>query len=70
MGSLTARLKEIFRNREENGVFKEGTNEIYKPITVRGLRSAKYGEIAILIDALKGAGASQIMLQIDDLSDN
>lgn len=69
LGSLTARLKEIFYNREGNGVFKEGTNEVYKLVTVKSFRSLKYDEIAKVIDALKGAGASPIFLQIDDLSD-
>ncbi|HMS41743.1 MAG TPA: biopolymer transporter ExbD [Pyrinomonadaceae bacterium] len=69
LDSLKARLKEVFRNREENGVFREGTNEVYKTVTVKGLRSAKYAEIAKLVDALKEAGASPILLQIDDLSD-
>lgn len=69
LDSLKARLREVFRNREENGVFKEGTNEVYKAVTVQVSRSAKYEEIAKLVDALKEVGASPILLQIDDLSD-
>ncbi len=69
LDAVKARLREVFRNREQNGVFKEGTNEIYKAVTVQGFRSAKYEEIAKLIDALKEVGASPILLQIDDLSD-
>jgi hypothetical protein len=32
-GELANKLKEIFKSREENGVFIEGTNEVYKKIT-------------------------------------
>ena len=69
LDSLKVRFREVFRNREANGVFKEGTNEVYKAVTVKGFRSAKYEEIAKLIDALKESGAYPIVLQIDDLSD-
>ena len=69
LDSLKARLAEVFRNRQENGVFREGTNETEKTVTIKAFRSAKYEEIAKLINALKEVGASPIILQIDDLSD-
>ena len=69
LGSLSARLAEVFRNREANGVFREGTNEIEKTVFVKASRSAKYAEVAKLIDALKAVYADPIGLQIDDLSD-
>ena len=67
--SLKSRLREVFRNREENGVFREGTNEVYKSVIVKCFRSAKYEDVARLINALNEAGASPIILQIDDLSE-
>ena len=69
LGSLTARLAEVFRNRAENGVFREGTNEVEQTVFVKAPRSAKYGEVAKIIDALKGVYANPIGLQIDDLND-
>ncbi len=68
LDSLKARLREVFRNREENGVFRSGTNETEKTVFVKGFDSAKYEEIAKLINALKEVGASPIKLQIDDLA--
>lgn len=60
-------LSQIFKERETNGVFKEGTNEVEKTVFIKAPRLVKYGEVVKVIDAVKGAGASPIGLQIDDL---
>lgn len=64
---LTDRLKQIFKERETNGVFREGTNEVEKTIFIKSPRSVKYGDVVKVIDAAKIAGAQPIGLQIDDL---
>ena len=68
-GALGAKLSEIFQTRERNGVFKEGstTNEIEKTVFVKAPKALKYGEVVKVIDSVKGAGATPIGLQIDDL---
>lgn len=66
---MKEKLREIFRYREQNGNFREGTNEVEKTIFVKPSPSVSYGEIAKLIDALRETGAEPIGLQIDDLSD-
>ncbi|MEO8071835.1 MAG: biopolymer transporter ExbD [Acidobacteriota bacterium] len=66
--ALTNRLKEIFKDRENNGVFREGTNEVEKTIFIKSPRSVKYGDVVSVIDAVKQAGAQPIGLQIDDLA--
>jgi biopolymer transport protein ExbD len=40
---------------------------IEKTVFIKGPRSLAYGEVAKVIDGLKGAGASPIGLQLDDL---
>ena len=65
-----ASLQEIFKARESNGVFREGTNEIEKTIFIKSPTSVRYGDVVKVIDAAKMAGASPIGLQIDDLSVN
>jgi biopolymer transport protein ExbD len=62
-------LREIFKERENNGVFREGTNEVEKTIFIKSPRSVRYGDVVKVIDAAKTAGASPIGLQIDDLAD-
>jgi biopolymer transport protein TolR len=57
---LSARLREIFRMREENAN-RERTVFIKAPTTL------DYGSVAKLIDAAKAGGADPISLQIDDL---
>ncbi|HMT08389.1 MAG TPA: biopolymer transporter ExbD [Pyrinomonadaceae bacterium] len=65
---LKDRLTEVFKSREEQGVLREGTNEVEKTIFLKSPKSAKYGDVVKVIDAAKGAGASPIGLQVDDLS--
>jgi biopolymer transport protein ExbD len=66
--ALTGKLSDIFKQRETNGVFREGTNEVEKTIFLKSPKLAKYGDVVKVIDAAKAAGASPIGLQIDDLS--
>lgn len=66
---LTARLQTIFKEREQNMVFREGTSEIEKTVFVKAPRSTRYGEVVKVIDAVKIAGAQPVGLQIDDLSE-
>jgi len=66
---LNNKLSEIFRERENNGVFREGTNEVEKTIFIKSPKSVRYGYMVRVIDAAKSAGASPIGLQIDDLTD-
>jgi biopolymer transport protein ExbD len=64
---LTARLEEVFKDRESRGVLREGTNEVEKTIFIKAPKSVKYGDVVKVIDAVKLAGAQPIGLQIDDL---
>jgi len=64
---LTERLSAIFKEREAQGAFREGTNEVEKTVFIKSSRSAKYGEVVRVLDAVKQANAQPIGLQIDDL---
>lgn len=66
---LIDRLTMIFKDREKNGYFREGTNEIEKTIFVKAPRGGvMYGDVIKVINAVKMAGAQPIGLQIDDLA--
>jgi biopolymer transport protein ExbD len=65
---LTQKLTEIFTQRANNGVFKEGTNQVEKTLFIKSPKSVRYGDVVKVIDAAKQAGADPIGLQIDDLS--
>ncbi len=67
--ALTGTLAEIFKARENNGVFREGTNEVEKTIFIKSPTSVRYGDVVKVIDAAKMAGAQPIGLQIDDLTE-
>jgi biopolymer transport protein ExbD len=66
--SLSSNLTQLFKERENSGTFREGTNEVEKTIFIKAPRSVKYGEVVKVIDAVKSAGAQPIGLQIDDLT--
>jgi biopolymer transport protein TolR len=55
--ALTGKLTEIFKTRETNGVFREGTNEVEKTIFIKSPTSVRYGDVVKVIDAAKMAGA-------------
>lgn len=65
--ALTAKLQDIFNQRTQNGVFREGTNEVEKTVFIKSSPVVKYGEVVRVIDAAKTAGASPIGLQVDSL---
>ena len=67
--ALNGKLSQIFKDRENNGVFREGTNEVEKTVFIKSPRSVRYGSVVKVIDAAKSAGAQPIGLQIDDLSE-
>jgi len=66
---LTTKLDEIFKQRDTNGVFREGTNEVEKTVFIKSPTSVRYGDVVKVIDAAKVAKASPIGLQIDDLTE-
>lgn len=64
---LSQMLVKVFQDRIDNKIFQAGTNKIFRRVYVHAFKSAKYGEVAKVIDAVKSSGADPIILQIDDL---
>ncbi len=60
---LTNKLEEIFKAREENGVFRANTNEVEKTVWLEGDRSVSAEEIAKLFGVLNDLGTSPILIQ-------
>lgn len=76
-GPLSTRLLSIFTDRKNNRAYKPGyenrldvaeADRIEKTVFVKAPRSLPYGEVVKVIDAIKGAGANPVGLQIDDLA--
>lgn len=74
-GKLANILKEVFKEREANGIFIEGTNIIYKKITLPAYQNLidEYNSKNIfvedfekLVDDLRNAGFDQIELDINE----
>lgn len=66
--NLTAKLSNVFKERENIGVFREGTNEIEKTVFLQVAKSSKYGDLIKLVEAVKLSGAEPIGIQIDNLN--
>jgi biopolymer transport protein TolR len=75
-GEIASRIASEWRVRKDAGTWKSGfesrtdlapDERIERTVFVRAPRSVRYGEIARVIDAIKGAGAQPIGLQTDEL---
>ena len=51
----------------ENRQDLKDDDRIEKTVFVKAPRAMKYGDVVKVIDAIKGAGASPVGLQVDDL---
>jgi biopolymer transport protein ExbD len=75
-GKLQAKLVWLFAERTKNRSYRSDmlarfdlpeAMRIEKTVFIKAPRSISYGEVARLIDGLKGTGADPIGLQLDDL---
>src|SRR5678815_550833 len=73
---LAQKLNQTFKERKDQRAYKIGMenrqdlkdeDRIEKTVFVKAPRAAKYGDVVKVIDAIKGAGASPVGLQVDDL---
>ena len=76
LSKLTTELVAVFDQRTRNGAYRQDMLNridlpddvrIEKTVFIKAPRSLSYGEVAKVMDGLKGAGASPIGLQVDDL---
>jgi len=75
-GPLSQKLRMVFQQRKEQHAYKPGMetrsdlpeeDRIEKTVFVKAPRSLRYEEVVKVIDAIKGAGANPVGLQVDDL---
>ena len=75
-GPLSQKLRQVFTDRKTQRAYRVGMEtrtevpeeeRIEKTVFVKAPRSLKYGDVVKVIDAIKGAGASPVGLQVDDL---
>jgi biopolymer transport protein TolR len=65
--ALSAKLASVLQERERMGVRNPLTNELEKTVFIKAPESLPYGEVVKVIDAVKGAGAKPVGLQVDSL---
>lgn len=73
---LNLKLKSVFDERLKNRAYRSDllarvdlpdSQRIEKTVFIKAPRSLPYGEVARVLDGLKGSGADPIGLQLDDL---
>ena len=62
---LIAKLKDIFHDREVNGVTREGSLDIEKSVTISIAPTAKFKDLNEIVKILDAAGAGTLILQVD-----
>ncbi len=76
MTKLNQKLVSLFEERTKNRVYRDGMatrtdlpdkQRIEKTVFIKAPRTISYGEVARVIDGLKGSGADPIGLQLDGL---
>lgn len=74
---LSGRLLALFQERKQNHVYSDSMmsrpdvpedRRLEKTVFVKAPRSMRYGDVARVIDGIKGAGATPIGLQLDGLN--
>ena len=74
--ALSTRLRQVFSQRKEQRAYKPGMEtavnvpeeeRIEKTVFIKAPRTLRYEEVVKVIDAVKGAGANPVGLQVDDL---
>ncbi|MEP6636462.1 MAG: biopolymer transporter ExbD [Acidobacteriota bacterium] len=75
-GVLAQKLTQVFQQRKEQRAYKPGMetrtdvpeqDRIEKTVFIKAPRGLRYEEVVKVIDAIKGAGANPVGLQVDDL---
>jgi len=74
--TLSQKLTQVFHQRKETRAYKPGMetrndvpeqDRIEKTVFIKAPRGLRYEEVVKVIDAIKGAGANPVGLQVDDL---
>jgi biopolymer transport protein ExbD len=63
--SLENKLKQIFKDRADNGVFRQGTNLVETAVFVKLPDSSSVAELMKLVKVVRNAGSDTIGLDID-----
>jgi biopolymer transport protein ExbD len=73
---LSSKLRQVFQARKEQRAYKPGMEtrvdvpeeeRIEKTVFIKAPRGMRYEDVVKVIDAIKGAGANPVGLQVDDL---
>jgi biopolymer transport protein ExbD len=74
---LCLRLADVFQQRRQNHAYKYELRDradvpddlrIEKTVFIKAPRALPYADVVLVLDSIKGAGATPIGLQIDDLN--
>src|SRR5690606_12999167 len=55
LSALEGRLRGVFKDREDNGVFRIGTNEVEKTVYLKVSKTLRYGDLVKLVETVRAA---------------
>lgn len=64
--SLDRALKQIFQERENNGIVRPGTNAIETTVRIKLAKNMRFADLSNLARALRKAGSDDIGMWVDD----
>jgi biopolymer transport protein ExbD len=68
LDGLKTLLTSVFKDREARGILREGSNEVETTVHIKAPLTAKYEDVARLIDAVKETAANPIVILFEDES--
>ncbi len=66
LSQIYNRLKQIFKDRDANGVFRGGTNEIETTVYINADPAVPFSDVMKLIDMIKDSGSSAIGIDLGE----
>ncbi len=63
---LKEKLKTLFQERKENGVYEPNNWKVYKAVGIKADSSIKYGDFMKVLEAVKQSGAEPVVLSFDN----
>jgi biopolymer transport protein ExbD len=67
LSPLSKRLREIFNEREENGVFRENSNIIETTVFLKVPLSTRFSDVTKIAKSIRDSGSTLIGLQVDEV---
>jgi biopolymer transport protein ExbD len=67
LSTIESKLRDIFKERERQGIFRENTNDVEKTVFVRVPESARFADLISFAKAISRSGADSLWLAMEKI---